>query len=216
MAEIKWYGHACFRLRAREATVIMDPVPRSFGYRMDRLRPQIVTISHHHKGHDAVDALSGDFNVIDGPGEYEISDVFITGIQTYHDNVRGAEHGKNTVYLIEAEGLTICHLGDLGHELTDDQVSAMSFVDVLLVPVGGGTVLDAARASSVVGQIEPRIVIPMQYRTDQGDHDRDGVEAFLHEMAVQEIEPEEKLVIRPSDTQESTELVVLTCSAAAS
>jgi L-ascorbate metabolism protein UlaG (beta-lactamase superfamily) len=209
MAEIRWFGHASFRIRAREATLILDPVPRSSGYRAEKQKADIVTISHDHPGHTATENISGDFKIIQGPGEYEMNEVFVTGIRTYHDEERGAQHGRNTVYLIEVEGITFCHLGDLGHRLTDEQVEALESVDVLMVPVGGGTILDAAKAAEVIGQIEPRLVIPMQYRTEYGDKDLDDLDRFLKEMGSQEVTPVDRLQIRQSDLPESTQVVVL-------
>lgn len=215
MAEIKWFGHACIHIRAREAAIMMDPVPRSLGYRFGKQRAEIVTLSHDHPGHTATQVISTDFKLVNGPGEYEISEVFITGIRTYHDDQRGAVHGKNTLYVVEAEGMTFCHLGDLGHELTEEQSETLQSVDVLFVPVGGGTVLDAAKAAAVVGQIEPGIVIPIQYRTEYGDKDREGVERFLQEMAAGEVEKVDKLTVRSSSATQAgeTEVVLLECSA---
>ena len=209
MAEIKWFGHACFRIRAREATIVTDPVPRSLGYRVEKQRADIVTLSHDHPGHTATEIISGEFKMVHGPGEYEMNEVFITGIRTYHDNKQGAELGYNTAYLIEVENMTICHLGDLGHSLTAEQVEALTSVDILILPIGGGNVLDAEQASEVVGQIEPKMVIPMQYRTPYGDNDRQGLERFLKEMAVPEVTGIDKITIKASDLRESTEVVVL-------
>lgn len=213
MAEIRWYGHACFRLRAREATILMDPVPRSMGYKVDKQRAQIVTVSHAHPGHTATEIVSGDFMLIDAPGEYEISDAYIHGLSTFHDTQGGAEHGKNTVYLIEVEGMTFCHLGDLGHELTNEQTEMLASVDVLLVPVGGGTVLNSEQAVAVIGQIEPGIVIPMQYQTKLGDSEREPVDRFLREMAVGDVNPVDKLTLRKSDIEDGMQVMVLECSA---
>lgn len=209
MAEIKWFGHACFRLRAREATILMDPVPRSLGYKVDKQRVDIVTLSHDHPGHTATEIISGDYKLVHGPGEYEMNEVFITGIRTYHDNERGAERGRNTAYVFEVENMTICHLGDLGHPLSEDDIEALTAVHILIVPIGGGPVLNAEQASELVGQIEPSIVIPMQYRTPMGDHDRDELDRFLKEMAVQDVTPVDKLVVRPGDLGETTAVVVL-------
>lgn len=209
MAEIKWFGHACFRLRARDATILTDPVPRSFGYKIDKQRADIVTLSHDDPGHTALELLSTDPKLVNGPGEYEMNDVFITGIRTYHDEANGAERGRNTAYLFELEDVTICHLGDLGHALTEEQVESMSSADVLIVPVGGGTVLDAVKAVEVIGQLEPRVVIPMQYQTAAGDKQRDPLERFLKEMGVTEAQPRDKYVVRASDLGETTQVVVL-------
>jgi L-ascorbate metabolism protein UlaG (beta-lactamase superfamily) len=214
MAEIKWFGHACVHIRAREASIMMDPVSRSLGYRYNKQRANIVTLSHDHPGHTAIEMISTDFKLINGPGEYEISDVFITGIRTYHDTERGALHGRNTIYVVEVEGVTICHLGDLAHELTDEQQEAIPSIDVLLAPVGGGNALDAVKAAAVIGQIEPGVVVPIQYRTEYGDQHLDELERFLHEMAAGEVAPEEKLTVRRfSADSTSTSVVVLACSA---
>ncbi len=115
MAEIKWLGHACFRLRSRDATILTDPVPRSSGYKVDKQKVDIVTVSHDHPGHSYLDLASGTPKLVNGPGEYEMNDVFITGIRTYHDDKKGAEHGRNTAYLFDLEDIVVCHLGDLGH-----------------------------------------------------------------------------------------------------
>src|SRR5688572_30599813 len=169
MAEFRWYGHNCFRIKGREATVITDPVGRETGYAMAKQTADVVTISHDHAGHANLNAVRPDYQLVNGPGEYELHDIFVTGIRTYHDDDRGKERGYNTVYLIELEGMRVCHLGDLGHALTEEQAEAMSNVDVLLVPAGGGDVIDPAKAAEVVAQLEPKLVIPMQYATPQGD-----------------------------------------------
>jgi L-ascorbate metabolism protein UlaG (beta-lactamase superfamily) len=210
MAEIKWYGHACFRVRSREATILTDPIPRSMGYKVEKQRVDIVTISHDHPGHTNLGMVTGEPKLVNGPGEYEMNEVFITGIQTYHDDQKGAEQGRNTAYLFELEELIICHLGDLGHALSEDQVESMSSVDILIIPVGGGPVLDATRAVEVIAQLDPRIVIPMQFQTDIGDRDRDPLDRFLKEMGIQEVEPRDKLTVRRSDLGETTSVVVLT------
>ena len=210
MAEIKFLGHACFRLKGRDATILTDPVPRSLGYKVERQKADIVTISHAHAGHTNLDLFSAPPKVVQGPGEYEMNDVFITGIRTWHDSERGTIHGNNTAYLIDLEEVRICHLGDLGHVLTNEQVEQLSGVDVLIIPVGGGTVLDPARAVEVISQVEPRITIPMQYRTDQGDSGREPLEAFLRAMGLSDVAARDKLVIRASDLPDVPEVVVLT------
>lgn len=210
MAELKWFGHACFRLRSREALILMDPISRSLGFKVEKQRADIVTISHDHPGHNNVEMSSGEPKLVTGPGEYEMNEVFITGIRTYHDNAKGAERGRNTAYLVEVEDIVICHLGDLGHTLSEEQVEGLSSVDVLLIPVGGGPTLDAARAVEVIAQLDPRIVVPMQYRTPVGDTDRDPVERFLKEMGIGEVTPRDKLTVKQSDLGETTDVVVLT------
>jgi L-ascorbate metabolism protein UlaG (beta-lactamase superfamily) len=209
MAEFRWFGHNCFRIKGREATVLTDPVGRATGYAMPKQVADIVTVSHDHPGHANLDAVKPDFQLVNGPGEYELHEVFITGIRTYHDDQKGQLRGYNTVYLIEVEGLVICHLGDLGHALSEEQAEAMNGCDVLLVPAGGGDVIDPARAVEVIGQLEPKVVIPMQYATPKGDTRLGTVDAFGRLLGVELPAPEEKLVIRQSDLGEAMRLVVL-------
>jgi len=209
MAEIKWLGHACFRLRSRDATILTDPLPRSFGYKVDKQKVDIVTISHDHPGHTNIDLASGTPKLVNGPGEYEMNDVFITGISTWHDDKKGAEHGRNTAYLYDLEDIVVCHLGDLGHTLSEAQVESMSSADIVIIPVGGGTALDATKAVEVIGQLEPKIIIPMQYQTQFGDKQRDPLERFLKEMGVTDVTPRDKLTVRANDIGETPEVVVL-------
>jgi L-ascorbate metabolism protein UlaG (beta-lactamase superfamily) len=209
MAEIKWFGHACFRLRSRDATIVTDPVPRSFGFKIEKQRADIVTLSHDHPGHTNLDLFSTPPKLVNGPGEYEMNDVFITGIRTYHDDVKGEQHGRNTAYLFELEDVVVCHLGDLGHALTEEQVERVSPADIVIIPVGGGTVLDAVKAVEVLGQLDPRIIIPMQYQTQGGDKQRDPLDRFLKEMGIAEITPRDKLSVRASDLGETPQVVVL-------
>jgi L-ascorbate metabolism protein UlaG (beta-lactamase superfamily) len=209
MAEIKWFGHACFRLRTREATILTDPVPRSTGYKVDKQRADIVTLSHDDPAHTALELLANQPKLVNGPGEYEMSEVFITGIRTYHDDQKGGPRERNTAYLFELEDLVVCHLGDLGHALTEEQAESLSGVDVLLVPVGGKDVLDATKAVEVIGQIEPKVVIPMQFQTPVGDKDLGPLERFLKEMGIHEVSERDKLTVRASDLGETTEVVVL-------
>lgn len=209
MAEIKWFGHGCFRVRGREATIVMDPVGRSTGYALPKQKADIVTISHEHPGHNARGQVQDGYFLIDGPGEYEVSDVFVTGIRTFHDTKGGKEFGFNTVYLMELEELRICHLGDLAHPLNEEQLENLDAVDVLLVPVGGGRALDAQGANEVIGQIEPRIVIPMHYRTSGGDQGLEAIDRFCKELGIEQVTPQEKLTVRKSDLSDTVKVVLL-------
>ncbi|HVB63319.1 MAG TPA: MBL fold metallo-hydrolase [Nitrolancea sp.] len=209
MAEITWLGHACFRIRGREAVVLMDPVSPESGYDMGPQSADIVTVSHSHKNHSALDLVKPGFRAITGPGEYEIHEVFMSGVATYHDNERGKRLGKNTIYLVEIDELIFCHVGDLGHALTEEQTESLSSVDVLFVPVGGGPTLDASAAAELIGQIEPSVVIPMQYRTERGDFDRDPLEPFLKKFGIGEIEIKDRVNLKKSDLTETLEVVIL-------
>lgn len=209
MAEFKWFGHNCFRIRAREATVLTDPVGRSTGYVMPKQTADVVTISHDHPGHANLAAVKPTYTTINGPGEYEVHDVFVTGIRTYHDDARGAERGYNTVYLIELDGIVICHLGDLGHQLSEEQAEAMANVDVLLVAAGGGSVLDPVQAAETISQLAPKVVIPMQYAAGSGDKKLDGLDTFCKTLGVTAPEPVEKVALRHSDLGETMRVIAL-------
>lgn len=209
MAEIKWFGHSCFRIRGREATIITDPVGRNTGYTLPKQKADIVTISHAHPGHSALGQIQEGYFRIDGPGEYEVSDVFVTGIRTHHKRVGEQAHGFNTIYLMELESLRICHLGDLGQALAEEQAEGLDDVDVLLIPVGGGNALDASGANEVIGQIEPRIVVPMHYRTTAGDQGLEDITRFCKELGLENLPAQEKLTIRKSDLPETVQVVLL-------
>ena len=207
--EIIWYGHSCFRLRAKEGTVVTDPFSKEIGYNLPRLTADIVTISHDHPGHNNAAAIKGNPRIIKNPGEYEVKGIFIFGVQTYHDRRKGRDRGGNTVYIFEMEGLSIGHLGDLGHIPTQDQMDLLSDLDILLIPVGGKSTLNAAMAAEVINLIEPRIVIPMHYRTPQVKMKLDSVDIFLKEMGVKAGEPPPSLKVTPSSLPEDTQIVLL-------
>lgn len=210
MAEIRWYGHNCFRIRGKEATIITDPVGRQTGYAMSKQTADIVTISHPHEGHANLNVVKPEYKVIDGPGEYEMHDVFVTGIRTYHDAKKGAERGYNTVYVIELEGMRLAHLGDLGHTLSESQAEELDNVDVLMIPVGGGTTLNADQAADLVSRLSPKSVIPMQFRTDIGDQELADASAFIKLLGVGEVAPVDKLSLKSSDLTETTQVFQLT------
>jgi L-ascorbate metabolism protein UlaG (beta-lactamase superfamily) len=207
--EITWLGVSCFRLRGKERTVLTDPYAKTGGQNMGRPTADIVTVSHPHPNHENVAAVGGAPKVVDGPGEYEIGGVVITGISTFHDAEGGRKRGKNTAYLIEVEDVVVCHLGDLGHVPSTEQIEAMADVDVLLVPVGGETTINAAQAVEVVNLVEPKIVVPMHYRAEGGAADLEPVERFCREMGVKEWQSQPKLTVTSSTLPEGPHLVVL-------
>lgn len=207
--EITWLGHSCFRIKGKEAVLITDPYDSTIGYSLGKPMANIVTSSHAHPGHSFVAGIGGEPRIVRGPGEYEIAGVFITGIRTFHDAEKGKKWGKNTAYLIEMDEITVCHLGDLGHALSSDQVEEMSGVEVLMVPVGGLSTLDAAAAVEVVRLLEPKVVIPMHFKTDAVPFDLEPVADFLREMGMKQVSPEPKLLLTKSTLPDETHVVVL-------
>lgn len=207
--EIVWLGHACFRIRGREVAIVTDPCPPSTGYNIGKPSAAIITVSHAHPDHCYLKGVAGSPQVIDGPGEYEIEGVFITGIPTYHDARKGSARGKNVAFVLELEDVRVCHLGDLGHAPTAEQVEALSGVDILLVPVGGRTTIDGATAAEVVSLLEPRLVIPMHYRTATSTLQLDPLDRFLREMGIKDYQPQAKLSVSRSSLPHETQVVVL-------
>lgn len=210
MAELRFFGHNCIRIKAREATILTDPVGKKTGYAMAKQTADIVTLSHDHEGHANLAAVKPEYQIVRGPGEYEMHDVFITGIRTYHDAERGKLRGYNTVYIIEVEGMRIGHLGDLGHTLNDEQAEAMGDCDVLIVPAGGGDLVTPDQAAEIVAQLGPKLVIPVQYKTAIGDLNLGGLDVFCKALGVEMPTPEDKLVLRQSDLGETLRMVALT------
>jgi L-ascorbate metabolism protein UlaG (beta-lactamase superfamily) len=207
--EITWLGHSCFKLRDKQATLITDPYSPDMGYSLGKQSADVVTLSHQHPGHSFDQGINGNPKVVTGPGEYEISNILIIGVSTFHDNEKGVKRGKNTVYLIEINEVSICHLGDLGHVLTDEQVEELGNVDVLLLPVGGVSTINAPVATEIVRQLEPKIVIPMHYKTPAINRQLEPVDRFLKEIGVHDINPQAKLSITKSSLPLSMQVILL-------
>lgn len=209
MAEIRWFGHNCFRIRAREAIVLMDPVGKKTGYSPSKQTADIVTVSHGDPESNNVQMVKPEYALIDGPGEYELHGVFISGMRTYHDKEKGAERGYNTIFELDIDGLRIVHLGDLGHELDDNAVETLSNVDILFAPAGGGPMLSPAEVAEVIGALSPKMVIPMQYRTASGDTKLEEVSEFCRHLSMEMPEPVDKLTVKPSDLSDQMQVVLL-------
>jgi L-ascorbate metabolism protein UlaG (beta-lactamase superfamily) len=205
--EITWLGHSCFRLRGREITILTDPYDHTSGYTLGKVAADVITVSHQAPDHSNVGAVDGNPQVVNGPGEYEIRGVFILGVATHRAGGEGRL--RNTAYLIEMDDMTICHLGDLGHMLTPEQVEQMNSADILLIPVGGTNTINAVQAAEVVSQIEPRIVIPMHFKTEVTPFNLEPAGKFLREMGVTEPKPQPKLTIAKSNLPEETAVILL-------
>jgi L-ascorbate metabolism protein UlaG (beta-lactamase superfamily) len=206
--DVTWLGHGCFRLRGRSAAVVTDPYPPAIGLKLQRLEADLVTVSHEHDNHNYTQGVREAYE-IRGPGEYEVAGISVIGFPTYHDAEKGARRGRNTVYLIEIDDVRVCHLGDLGHRLDDTDAETVSSVDVLLVPVGGRTAINAAQAAEVVRQLEPRFVVPMHYAIPGLRVELDPIDRFLKEMGVNSAEALPKLSLQASSGEYETKVVVL-------
>jgi len=207
--DITWLGLSCFRIRGSQAVIITDPFPPGLGYTLGKQTADIVTVSHQHPSHSYDQGIGSEHRLVKGPGEYEISGVLILGVSTYHDSVKGQSRGKNTIYLMEIDGVNVLHLGDLGHALNDEQAEEIGNVDILLLPVGGVNTTNAAMAAEVIRKLEPKVVVPMHYKTEKGSPDLEPVENFLKEMGKTLVEPRPKLTISRNSLPLTTEVVVL-------
>jgi len=210
---ITWLGQSCFKLQDKigpdGVTLVVDPYNDDTGLKMPRFEADIVAITHDHHDHNNADALRGNPFVINTAGEYEIKGVFIEGVESWHDSTDGKERGKNIIYRIEMEDISITHLGDLGHILETKQLEKLEGTDILIIPVGGKYTINASKAVEIISQIEPRIVIPMHYKIPGLKADIEGVDKFIKELGLKPRQ-EEKLKISKKDLPvEDMELVIL-------
>ena len=209
---IQWYGQSCFKIQSGEVVVAIDPFDKEIGLTPPRFRADVVLVTHAHADHAHVESLGGEPFVISGPGEYEIHTMYIHGIDTFHDQLRGKERGKNTIFKIEMEDIRILHMGDFGEEeMRDETLEAVGEVDVLMIPVGGTYTIDAEAAARIINQIEPRFAIPMHYKIPGIKPNLADLSGFLKEMGVPSQAAEEKLSLKKKDfaTSETTAIRVL-------
>ena len=178
--QIEYFGHSCFRLTTDSGIQILTDPYTAVGYEMPKgIHADIVTVSHEHFDHNHIAGVLGAFSVVRGTGATDCLGVKFEGISTFHDAACGALRGKNTVYKITADDMTICHLGDIGEPCNEALVQSLGKVDVLLVPVGGTYTIDEKGAWEYVRAIAPSTVIPMHYLPSDGRLDIADEQAFL-------------------------------------
>jgi L-ascorbate metabolism protein UlaG (beta-lactamase superfamily) len=163
--KIKWRGHASFLIEVENKKIITDPFSENYGYPLKPVVADIVTVSHEHGDHNAVETVAGQPRIIRGLGMVKIDGISIKGIASFHDMHHGRERGLNTIFKISAGGIDLVHLGDLGHVLSTGQAQEIGSVDILLLPVGGRYTINAGEASEIVSLLQPRVVIPMHFGT---------------------------------------------------
>ena len=216
--ELTWYGRTCIRLRGKDAVVVNDPYPAIVGPTGRGITGDVVTFSHpddtplpRAKGKPSRDGQSflpsslDTAFTLDGPGEYEVKEVLLTGVRTYRDDARGAERGKQVAFVVELDGIHTIHLGDIGHLLTEEKLADVGAIDIACIPIGGQ--LSATRAAELVAQLDPRIVVPMPICEDEADCD-EALAKFFHEMGG-EPTPQPKLSVSMSQLPSETTAVLL-------
>ena len=213
---ITWKGQSCFQITSSQGkdghvNIVIDPFDEETGLRVPKLEADLLLVTHQHKDHNNVKAVSGNPFLIEGPGEYEVKEVFIQGIQSFHDSSQGKERGSNTIYVMETEDIRICHLGDLGQkELTPEQVEQIGDIDILMIPVGGNFTIESKEAVKIMSQIEPSIIIPMHYAIPKLKMKLNGLDKFLKTMGVKKLDTLPKLSIKKKDiSPEEAKIVVL-------
>lgn len=209
--DITYLGHASFKIKGKNAVIVTDPYEPSTGLKFPKVEADIVSVSHGHFDHAGVNQVQGNSFVVNGPGEYEIKEIEIVGVASFHDNKNGAERGRNTIYNFKVDKINIVHLGDLGQEsLTDAQVEEIGNVDILLIPVGGFYTIDASIASKIISQLEPKIIIPMHFQDPESTiKELASADIFLKEMGKEDVEPISKLTITSEKLPEETQIVLM-------
>lgn len=204
--EITWHGLSCFGLKeSNMATIVTDPYNEDLGLPALHVKADVVTVSHDAPGHNNLEAVTGYEYALDGPGEYEIGGVFITGVSTAQD----VTSTPNVLFMFNYDGMTVAHLGDMDKVPTQTQIEALEEIHVLLVPVGGGKSLNAAQAAELVSMLEPNIVVPMHYQMPGLKVELDGVERFLNEMGVSDAAEDSSLRVSSGNLSDETEVIVL-------
>ncbi len=209
--DITYLGQASFRIKGKNAAVVLDPFSNDIGIKFPKVEADIVTVTHDHPDHNNISGVGGEPFVVRGPGEYEVAGVEIVAVASFHDNKSGAERGKNTIYNLKIDKINVAHLGDLGQDsLTEQQVEELGNVDILFLPVGGYYTIDAGTAAKIASQLEPKIIIPMHYLDSETNITvLEPVEKFLKEIGKEDIEATTKFTITVDKLPEETQVVLM-------
>jgi len=210
--KIKYLGHAAFAITSNNGVkIITDPYTPApdLTYGEINESADIVTVSHGHHDHNNVAAVKGNPEVVSRVGKSEIKGIEVRGVASYHDDTGGRRAGNNLIFCFEVDGVTVCHLGDLGHRLDDRQLKEMGRVDVLLIPVGGNYTIDAKVATEVCSQLKPRVIIPMHYKTAKGLPGISGVDGFLSGKANVSRPDSSQAEFKPGELPATGQIIVL-------
>lgn len=177
---IEWLGHACFYIETKEGLrIITDPYDPALGYAPIPYEADIVLVSHDHFDHNYIEGVKGNPHVVMTPELRNVKGVTVSGVELFHDKSGGKDRGKNIAFIIDADGLRLVHMGDLGHVPSPLQLASFGKVDILFIPVGGFYTIDGAEAKRVVAELSPKIAIPMHFKTPVLNFPISGVEPFI-------------------------------------
>lgn len=213
--EITYLGHSSFRIKGKKQSLVTDPYdPKKVGFKFPKVSADLVTVSHDHDDHNKSELVAGVKKVISTPGEYEIGGVSIIGISSFHDDKKGTERGKNTIFVIEMDNLRVVHLGDLGHTLKEEKINGIGDVDILMIPVGGKYTIGPEKALQVSQSLEPKIIIPMHYQikglNPKVFSELVGVDLFISALGMEATKMERLKVDESSLLIDGQSLIVLT------
>jgi len=210
--KIKWLGHASFMIISdSEIKIITDPylTGGNLSYGEIRESADVVTVSHDHSDHNNVAVVSGNPKVVSKAINTDIRGIKLNGIPCYHDDAQGKQRGKNILFCFEVDGIRVCHLGDLGHPLSDKEVAELGKVDILLIPVGGFYTIDARVAGQVCDRLKPKVIIPMHFKNNKCTYPIAGVDEFLRDKRWVEHSNTSEVEFKPEELRTTTQIIVL-------
>ena len=207
--KFKWWGHSCFLIESDNKKIITDPYDDSLPYKKVDDSADLVTVSHDHFDHNAVERLEGDFEVVKNKEGYQDGDLEIKAIPSYHDKNEGEDRGENLIFTIDFGDKKVCHMGDIGHPLGEKEFSELEDIDILLIPVGGYYTINADEAFEIAEKIDPEFIIPMHYKTDILDFPITGVEDFIHKFDHDVIEIKDGPEVDINEVDDDKKVIVL-------
>jgi len=211
---IQWCGQACFLLTSLQGTrILTDPFNKHLGYPVPRYEVEVITVSHNHYDHNYVRAVPNyqDIQIFREPGQYKVKDTIIQGFPSFHDNQEGQERGINTIFVFTMDGLRLAHLGDLGHTFSQQQLVELGKVDILLIPIGGTYTIGASEATAIIQQLQPKLAIPMHYKTATLRYQLDSLEPFTLGKNNLEIIKDNRLEVSLEKVPVQPKVIILDC-----
>ena len=211
MLQIRWHGHSCFEI-TNDITIVTDPHDgKSIGIPAPSVQGDVILVSHDHYDHNSVKTVEKHGSkIITDSRKRNISDVELRGFESYHDEVEGAKRGENIIYKFQVNDIIFCHLGDLGHKLTDNIIEKIGKVDVLFIPIGGTFTVDDKQAWDIINSIKPKIVVPMHYKIGGLSLPIAGIDAFLEQNKFELLHVGNEIDIEKEDLPEKTEVWTFT------
>lgn len=207
--KIRYFGHSCFKITTDSGvSIVTDPFDKTVGYPLPETDADIVISTHSHYDHNYFKAIKGNFDIINTPGEHNVKGIHIKGVNTFHDDEHGTKRGNNIVFIMDVDGIKVCHAGDLGHLLTDEMVSEIKPIDILMIPVGGFFTIDDRQAVKVIDSLKPKLTIAMHFRTLAVDMPIETVDNFLKMTGGEKIQSNE-IDVKKNDLEGKPKVIAL-------